>query len=274
MTDRRGFTLVELLVVAVVGTLLVMVAYQVLITNQRTYTAQNTRVQLQQTTRASLDVLFSELREVSAAGGDIVDYDPAELTVRAMRQVGTVCETYSLLFATTPQLMVRRIDEEFAAGDSVFIFADNDEFITADDRWILGQATTADTTQVCPGTTHEAALMTFVGQSVAFLADTVRDGAPVRSFTRYTYGLMEYDGQSYLGRSENNGAWSPLVGPLTGVTGRPGLEFDYFDSAGNTPASAADIRRVAVTIRSFSNARGPAGEPIVDSLSASIHMRN
>ena len=43
--DRRGFTLTELIVVTVLGALLIMAALQVLITNQRTYTAQSAQIQ-------------------------------------------------------------------------------------------------------------------------------------------------------------------------------------------------------------------------------------
>jgi len=39
--DRKGFTLIELLVVVVLGSLVLLAALQILITNQRTFTAQN-----------------------------------------------------------------------------------------------------------------------------------------------------------------------------------------------------------------------------------------
>ena len=60
--DRRGFTLIELLIVVVLGSLILAAALQVLITNQRTYTAQNAAITGQQATRMALDVLFT-LRE-------------------------------------------------------------------------------------------------------------------------------------------------------------------------------------------------------------------
>ncbi|HUF75760.1 MAG TPA: prepilin-type N-terminal cleavage/methylation domain-containing protein, partial [Longimicrobiales bacterium] len=67
--DRRGFTLVELLVVVVLGSLVLMAALQVLITNQRTYAAQNAVITSQQSTRIALEVLVNELRELSPSGG-------------------------------------------------------------------------------------------------------------------------------------------------------------------------------------------------------------
>jgi prepilin-type N-terminal cleavage/methylation domain-containing protein len=277
MNDRRGFTLVELLMVALLGSILVMAAYNVLITNQQTYRVQNSKSQAQQSTRAAMDVLFNELREVSSAGGDIVDFGDDFLEVKTMRTVGLVCEADMSLFGVNPILRVRKVLNDFEAGDSVVIFADNDEYRTSDDTWIKGLITSIDTTAVCTdldGVDYEAARMAFTGQTATFLADSVRVGAPIRSYVLYEYGLMTYDGQEYLGRSEDGGDWVPLVGPLAGADGQPGLAFEYFDTDGNAATTVADIERVAVTLRSFPGASDPKGTPIVDSLSASIYMRN
>ena len=71
----RGFTLIELLVVVVVGSIVLLATLQVLLTNQRIYTAHNARVQGSQSTRAALAVLTSELREISPPGGDLLMMD-------------------------------------------------------------------------------------------------------------------------------------------------------------------------------------------------------
>ena len=172
MTDRRGFTLVELMVVAILGSLLVMAAYQVLVANQRAYTIQGSKVQAQQNTRATMEILFGELREVSAGDSDIVDFGPQSLTVRAMRKVSVVCDNNLLSYATTPTLLVRNVGDLFEAGDSVFVFADNDEYKTSDDTWIMGVVSSATSPALCEGT-YDGQLLSFAGQSAAFVADTV-----------------------------------------------------------------------------------------------------
>ena len=101
--NRSGFTMVELLVVSVLGSLVVGAALQVLLVNQRTYTAQTEAISGQQTTRMALDVLFNELREVSAGGGDIMAMSSDSLTLRLMRKFGFVCATN---FAAQPVLNV------------------------------------------------------------------------------------------------------------------------------------------------------------------------
>jgi prepilin-type N-terminal cleavage/methylation domain-containing protein len=60
---RGGFTLVELLIVVVLASFLVMVIYQVLVANSRTYAVNNAQIQGQQMLRAGTDVLFGELRD-------------------------------------------------------------------------------------------------------------------------------------------------------------------------------------------------------------------
>ena len=57
--DRRGFTLVELMIVAVVGAMVVGATYQIMLSSQRALTIQTAQVQGQQTVRAGLDILFA-----------------------------------------------------------------------------------------------------------------------------------------------------------------------------------------------------------------------
>lgn len=277
MNDRRGFSLVELIIVALLGSLMVMTAYQVLVTNQQTYRVQNSRTQVQQSTRAAMDVLFSELREISVRDGDILSFADDEIEFRAMTTVGGVCSVDMVLLNSIPTMVVRKVHNDFEAGDSIVVFADNDPFISSDDTWIKGRITSVDTTSVCTdvnGVTYEATRMAFTGQAGVFTADTVRQGAPMRSFTNYTYGLTTYNGQEYLGRSESGGDWVPLVGPLAGSTGRPGLEFAYFEADGSTATTADEIARIDVILRSHSRVLDQDGDPVVDSLSTSIYVRN
>ena len=99
VSARRGFTLTELLVVVVLGAFIVSATYQVLITNSKTYTVNNARIQGQQNLRAGLDVLFGELREISTAQGDLLGMGRDTVAFRAQRTIGLVCEVD---YTTTP----------------------------------------------------------------------------------------------------------------------------------------------------------------------------
>jgi prepilin-type N-terminal cleavage/methylation domain-containing protein len=279
-SERKGFTLVELIIVVVLGTLVLAAAMQVLITNQRTYTAQTAQIQSQQSTRAALDILSGELREISAQGGDLVSMSSHSLKVRTMRKFGVVCGVSS---SSPPVLTVTKVGDWFAAQDSVFVFADNQTNISSDDDWVDAYVTAVDTTSVTCGSTI-AQRLSFGGQSSKFTApagDSVRSGAPVRSFVYYTYGLGTWDGKTYLGRSGSTGgggllgggsnAWVPLVGPLKATDG---VEFAYLDSIGNVTATATEVRQIQVTVRTWSGAVNSVGHVVADSLTGTIYTRN
>lgn len=268
MKTSRGFTIVELMVVAILGTIMVIAAYQVLITNRRVFTVQNSRVGAQQVTRSSMDVLSFELREVSSLGSDVVALGPDSISVRAMRKIGMVCDPANATHLTTPELSVRA-DPPFEVDDSVYVFADNDEFATDDDEWFRARITNVNPT-VCPdGATGQR--LTFAGQSTAFQADSVSAGAPLRSFIHMTYGLGDYGGDTYLGRVERGASWVPIMGPLAASDG---LRFGYLDGAGAITATPADVRQIEVTVRSAADARSSDGTIVADSLSTRIFLRN
>ena len=73
-TERTssGFTLIEVLVVVVLGAVILASAINVLATNQRTHLSLSTKVQMQQALRAGIEVLPGELREISVREGDLV----------------------------------------------------------------------------------------------------------------------------------------------------------------------------------------------------------
>jgi len=263
--DRRGFTLIELLIVTVLGAVLLLASLQVLITNQRTYTAENAQIGGQQTTRAAFDVLFSELREVSARGGDIISMSSTSITVRSMRNFGVACA----VVPATPTVTVLKVGNWFAVGDSVFIFADNMENLSSDDVWIRASVTAVDTTVACGAS--QGVRLTFNGQAALFAANVVRVGAPVRSFLRYTYGLVTESGQTYLGRTPAGGTAAPMVGPLTASTG---IELTYLESLGAVTATTTNVRQIRVKIRTSSVVRNARGQLVKDSLTGRIYTRN
>jgi type II secretory pathway pseudopilin PulG len=267
---RAGFTFVELIVVAVVGSLILFAALQVLITNRRTFTAQSATISGQQSTRMAVEILFAELREVSPGGGDILSMASDEIRVRLMRKFASVCAiTYSpqpLLLVFHPTASSRR----FQPGDSIFAWADNEENVETDDVWIPARVT--DTIgALCPQDFAPASLLTFNGQAAAFEADSVRVGAPVRSYIEYTFGVTNLMGDPYLGRQTQSGDMVPIAGPLR--TGN-GLQFTYRDSLGTVTNVPTDVRQIEVTVRTGSRVLNSLGQMVSDSVTVWIHSRN
>lgn len=266
--ERGGMTIVELLVVTVLGALVLGAIYQVLITSQRTYATQSVEVQGQQTLRAGMDILSAELREVSPTDGDLLTFETDWMEIRGSRAVGTVCAI--LTGGSNPTIQARKVGR-FLRGDSARVFFDNDPDQRSDDQWRAALVEVVDTTGTlsCPngGTAQEVIL-----HDVTFGSppDSITIGSPVRNVVRYGYGLGTYDGRPYLVREEADGNTNPLVGPLRAEVG---VEFRYLDGTGTATATAGDVRQIEITLRTASDFRS-GGEPYRDSLTSRIHTRN
>ncbi|MDA0312896.1 MAG: prepilin-type N-terminal cleavage/methylation domain-containing protein [Gemmatimonadetes bacterium] len=260
---KRGFTLVELVVVTVLGGILIASTLQILVTNQRTYTAQNAQIQGTQAMRAALEILSGELREVSPLGGDIIKMTGDSLRVRASRKVGLICHD-SVLGNRVWRVM--QIGDWFSAGDSVHVFADNDA-TNADDDWITTTVSSIDTTKTC---SSSAAQQITFPSATPFMADSVSAGAEVRSFIHIAYGLMTYNGTQFLGRKISGGAWTPVVGPLSSR----GVSFAYLDLNGNSTTTETAVTQIEVTVRTSSDVMDSTGNPVADSVAVRIFLRN
>lgn len=268
--NRDGFTLVELIVVSVLGVIVLSAALQVLITNQRTYTAQSATIEGQQASRMAIEVMFNELRELSPADGDIISMGPSSLQVRLMRKFGIACEVDVGPTASPPRIRVLdNTGDDFAvADDTVLVFADNREATGSDDKWLRVGLVDVDNTVTCLG--RPAMDLEVDTAGGLFVNDTVRVGAPVRAYQDFTYGtsLWLYPTTPYLTR---NG--TPIAGPLR-YPGTDGLQFIYRDALGNITTTPTDVRQIEVRIRTGERVMGPGGDMVSDSLDTWIYTRN
>ncbi len=274
--NRRGFTLVELLVVSVLGSILVLVTYNVLITNQRAYTVQNAEIGSQQNIRSALQVMLNELREVSAVGGDISNMNSTSVKIRSMKDFGVVCQVgYSML--GVPTIRVLNKSDRFTTSDSLFVFADNDEAQSGDDTWLRVTAAVSDTSGVSCVDPSDAQNLTFSGLAGLFAADSVRAGAPVRSFEYYTWGQTIWNNQYYLGRRGTGDPYMmPVAGPLMpygqGVSNP--ITFRYLDENGSVTGTPADVRQIEVKVKTWSQVADRNGDNLVDSVTVRVFTRN
>ena len=269
--DRRGFGLIELLIVAVLGSVIVTSVYTMLITSTRVLTAHTATTRASETIRSGVDVLFAELREVSSAGGDIIATGNQTLVVRVMRGFGVVCDVD---LTGTPKLTVIRVGRWFQSGDSIVVFGDADEGRASDDVLHSGVVSVVDTTGSCPsGGPSPAQVLTVPNMGTQLTTDSVRTGAPVRSYEHLWFGLTAYGGDWYLGQGTSSSTAAPIVGPLREPT-ENGLEFEYFDDFGNATTTLTAINQIEITLRTPESPVGPNGSPMSDSVSARIYVRN
>ena len=274
MSDRKGFTLIELLVVAVLGALVLVATYNVLITNQRTYTINSANIQGQQTVRAGMDLLFSELREISPSGGDILAMADESVQIRVMRSAGLICDTAWATLPVDTEVELVNLGDTIAEEDSVWIYIEHDPGDSDDDEWVTALAHVNDST-TCQD--RSAQVLQFSNNLTLWVTDTPTLGSLVRTWTVYTYALAEFEGDYYLVRQVPGETAVPLVGPLRPPAsgGDPGgVSFEYLDADDAATDVEAEVTQIVVTLRTLSEARDNEGNLITDSLKARIYTRN
>ncbi|HEU5048777.1 MAG TPA: type II secretion system protein [Gemmatimonadales bacterium] len=273
---RRGFSLIELLVVIVLMGIIGAALTRVLLNMQRGSRAQSERVTLQGNLRAGIAFVTTELRELSAA--DLVAAEADRIEYRGMRATGIACAA-SATQITLRDALTFRYRDIVAGRDSLFIFVEADETAASDDRWVaVGVSGVGAGT--CPGG-NAATVITLNtgGAGYTTYTDTlpaIELEAPVRTFEHMELARYDADGRSWLGaRSVSAGETiQPVLGPLSA----DGLRFSYRNATGNVTATLANIRRVDVMLV------GETGSPVspgyggptiaADSTIARIRLRN
>jgi prepilin-type N-terminal cleavage/methylation domain-containing protein len=271
-TRSRGFTLVELLIVTVLGSLVVMATLKILVSNQQTLAAAATKIRGQRTLRSGMGIIAGELREISPSTGDLVTMGGDSVEVRVTRSFGLVC---AIAFpGGNPRITVKNVGEPFARNDSIFLLAANNPLTVADDVWKLGFVSNVGSTTTCNGA-DTAQVLTIGGMTVGSPPDSVVVGAPVRSFLHYIYGLFTIDGKPYIARElvdspgEGHLAHSAMVGPLRKVPGAP--TFTYWGPSGTAAIVPSQVARIRLVLRTEADIPGGA---VQDSIILDIHPRN
>jgi len=276
--STAGFTILELLVVVAFGALVLGAAFQVLAVQERSYRHQSAAMATQQNIRAALDVLESELREISATGGDLAMIQAESLTFRAYRAAGFICE----LDAANGRIVVlQRGTEPFRAGTQALLyFIERSKTTGADDDWGIAEIRGVSEGGTCSaswGTLEGVDTTTLEVPDFAFPANPAEGpvylGTPVRSFEVYTYGLFDVDGEPVLARRDAGGSIAPVVGPL--AQSPDGLAFRYFDASGNETTDPADVVRIEIVVRGRTPGSGVPGQThYTDSLVTQLSLRN
>ena len=273
--------MVELIIVVVISTISLIAVYQTLITQERTYRYQSAAIDAQGTTRMALQVLATELREVSASAGsspattggsDLLMTDSDSIGFRAFRKVGIICN-FSRALGT---IDVWVPGDAFAARDNVLIFQEGDSITDNDDLWasaLLSSVGSSANEDACAAEWGAYDVQQLSG--LLTVTPLIERGALVRSFEAVNYGIYSYDGDWVLGRRNSDGSVEPLVGPLL-PPDEGGLNFRYFDTNGGvltptTEAQRGQVARIEITVRALSP--GGVDGPYVDSLSTNVYLR-
>ena len=247
---RQGFTLVELLMVIVIGAVVLGAVYQTLNSQERVNRQQIAVISTEQNTRMALDLLSNDLREVSAADGDIYTADSLSIRYRQMRKAGVICTKD---FGNNRWAYVAYFGTAFARNDSILVFQDGaNKAASGDDSW--GAYLVSDTnTGACAGNPFgNIQKITVPVNGMLANADT---GGLVRSFVPVGYRIVNatINGQqaARLYRMEGTDSIA-LIDDLARI-GKGGLRFRYYNAAGTvinptTAALRASIMRIVIKV--------------------------
>ncbi len=256
LDDRRGFTLIELMITMVIMLIVGAAVGKVLVNSLRVGQGQMLQADMQSNVRTGGLVLPMELREIgydsnlttNVVTSDIEVVARKEIQIRAMRGIGMTCgvPTLTAMSIRKPVFGNRRP----LLTDGFLLYVENDPNTGADDQWIPLTVTAVNNTALCGG--DSAITLTFstpeVSPGVNLALSQVFVGGPIRYYERMRFGLyVEADGKSYLGaRSVSLGEanYRAVAGPLHPVEG---VIFDYYNRAGvKLNAATADPAEVRV----------------------------
>lgn len=280
--NRRGFTLIEIMVALVLSMVVLAVVYQVIIVTQRTTHAQAQRIELQQNLRSITQFAGARLRELDAAEGDLLVMNPDLIQYRGMQWAGFVCAP---VVGTGNTVTVHLSRSRFfgfitpTSEHSAFIFVDGDVSVRGDDQWFPGPITAAVTGTCSDGSASYQLTVNVGGGNGNTVANGTTTGSPVRGWQVEEMSLFAQGGQNWLGfRAQTNGGTWGIVEPVAGPLQAAGLAFTYFDANGNVTATAANVTSVGLTVlgQTREAIRRFTGSPqrALDSLITHIGLRN
>ena len=294
---RRGVTLIEMMVVLVLGGLVLSLIAQIGLTLQRQFERAGARVLGSTQLREAAAILPLDLRALSVPAGDIAAGEARDSTleIRAPIASGVVCAAeYGGTGELTGVLLAFPGDThgDFPSrlpqsGDTLWLL---DQSAT-EERWRpTAVRSVREMSCAAPGSPTWSGFLLERAQHLQVDAVAMSAGAVVGTAVRVTRPerLSFYrasDGAWYLGLREWNATLARFnpVQPVSGPYRTPhgagregaGVQFAYFDSLGAVVSSGAAntrrISRVEIMLRTAqrTNARVPA-----DSLTIAVALRN
>lgn len=262
---RSGFTLVELVMVAVLAVLVLGGMMNVLVRQQRFYRGTADLLEARSQTRQAAGILPSELRSISPVGGDIVAMSDSSLEFRATVGSSVICTISGGEVVLPPTNPARgNVASTWGAvpsvGDTVLIFSEGPTTSASDDQWIPYEiGSIATVTGTCPTSTGltvaaDAGKTSLKYGVVGGLGPTIVAGSPMRFIRRARYSLYAAaNGQWYLGYCSPScgvDGPSPIAGPFVPHSdAAPGLSFTYLDDDGVVTATPSEVAQVSILVR-------------------------
>jgi prepilin-type N-terminal cleavage/methylation domain-containing protein len=272
-TDRRGFTLIEVLIAMVLGLIVLTGVVQMMIVQGRGYRKQREMIDVRETAREAVALLSWDLRQSLTGGSPLTAMGAGMVALRSPRGLGTICAKH----ATLARYGLWKTGGNIVAGvdDSALVYQ------LGRDKWTVLKITAVGTpaamgVTACawPGARPPDVVVEF---GVGTKTDTsyIKIGAPFRNFRRVQYAEYQLNNRWWLGRKIGAAtSYEQLTGPL--VAPANGLTFTYYDTLGAVTANPSAVGSIAFTLRTESFKNTYVGTTFVyqrDSLTTKVGLR-
>ena len=240
--NRAGVTLTELLVACTLTALVAGLVLASLSGLQRLTQAQAERSGAAAGLRTSAQLLYAELRDLSAAGsGDLLVMAPDQVVYRAPRASARAC-------GIAPEGLLLR-DTTFRALRLPAPARDTLEVLLPDtlppnrEGWVRAAIVASPRASICPdGAPALAVPVAFPGGATP----AIREGSPVRTWEVMEIRSYQSGGDTWLGvRSVTAGE---VIQPAAGPLAPAGFALRFLAPDGSQTADPARVSRVVVTI--------------------------
>ena len=272
-TDRRGFTLIEVLIAMVLGLIVLTGVVQMMIVQGRGYRKQREMIDVRETAREAVALLSWDLRQSLTGGSPLTAMGAGMVALRSPRGLGTICAKH----ATLARYGLWKTGGNIVAGvdDSALVYQ------LGRDKWTVLKITAVGTpaamgVTACawPGARPPDVVVEF---GVGTKTDTsyIKIGAPFRNFRSVQYAEYQLNNRWWLGRKIGAAtSYEQLTGPL--VAPANGLTFTYYDTLGAVTANPTAVGSIAFTLRTESFKNTYVGTTFVyqrDSLTTKVGLR-
>jgi prepilin-type N-terminal cleavage/methylation domain-containing protein len=283
VADRSGFTLIELLVAMVIGAIVITSLFQLISGQGRFVELQGAHEEVQQNTRAAIELIGSELRTLPG-GSTLVMAAEDSATLRTARVWGVVCAVGGL--NSIDVVLPAVAGATYTANSGTGALANVGSVATP--TWTnavtvsgIGPAAATCGGAALPGGTERRTLtVSSIPQSGGAPASV---GSPIYLYEQVTYrtGVSAGIPGKWIQRRVGNTATStnqPMAGPIDESTG---LKFRYFAGAATTPlttpildaATRASVTRVVVSVDAVSQSSF-GGETVSKADTVVVTLRN
>jgi type IV pilus assembly protein PilW len=239
--NRKGITLIELLVALTISGILVGGVYRTFVSQQHTYTVQEQVVDMQQNVRLAINRMTRELRMAGFGGGGVNGWTSTEffnhgamygafnnvVNPGADATSVTVVEGYQTLIPTTMSVIA-------SSGDKSIFVNDASSFDTGAKKYIsINGVESHQITQI-------------IGNEIRFpgwdkLTNDHQAGEPVYLVMAITYS-HGVPGDPLMRNDHLGGGDQPVAENIYS------LQFAYLDANGNPTANPPDIRMIQLNI--------------------------